>query len=313
MNRTLSIFVLLLALTVSAKAQQRNSTAARPNIILFFVDDMGWQDTSVPFWTEKTPLNLLYHTPNMEKMAAEGMKFTQAYASSVCSPTRVSLMTGMNAARHRVTNWTLKRNISDTGNKAVIGGLSREFYHRVWLHYKDVAAWNWQNQSDFGNKGQGTVAMDGEFRTMWLFEPHVAEKVFEDFVKENNIKVLRGEWLDRNKGVVKKKGEIISFSTLSGKVFKGKIFIDATYEGDLMAAAGINFHVGREGNLSITKHLMGFKQVFFNMIIILNLIFHPIKSRMIRLADYFHTFQQNLLVNLVLRTKKFRLIVLECV
>ena len=113
---------------------------------------------------------------------------------------------------------------TDTGNKAVIGGLSREFYHRVWLHYKDNAAWNWQNQSDFGNKGQGTVAMDGEYRTMWLFEPHVAEKVFEDFVKENNIKVLRGEWLDRNKGLIKKKGEIISFSTLSGKVFKGKIF-----------------------------------------------------------------------------------------
>jgi len=85
----------------------------QPNIIFFLVDDMGWQDTSVPFWTEKTPLNLLYQTPNMEKMAAEGMKFTQAYASSVCSPTRVSLMTGMNAARHRVTNWTLKRNISE--------------------------------------------------------------------------------------------------------------------------------------------------------------------------------------------------------
>ena len=146
---------------------------------------------------------------------------------------------------------------TDTGNKAVIGGLSREFYHRVWLHYKDAAAWNWQNQSDFGNKGQGTVAMDGEFRTMWLFEPHVAEKVFEDFVKENNIKVLRGEWLDRNKGVVKKKGEIISFSTLSGKVFKGKMFIDATYEGDLMAAAGINFHVGREGNAKYNETFNG--------------------------------------------------------
>ena len=146
---------------------------------------------------------------------------------------------------------------TDTGNKAVIGGLSREFYHRVWLHYKDDAAWNWQNQSDFGNKGQGTVAMDGEFRTMWLFEPHVAEKVFEDFVKENNIKVLRGEWLDRNKAVVKKKGEIISFSTLSGKVFKGKMFIDATYEGDLMAAAGINFHVGREGNAKYNETFNG--------------------------------------------------------
>ena len=78
-----------------------------PNIVLFFVDDMGWQDTSVPFWNQRTPYNDLYQTPNMERLANDGIKFTQAYATAVCSPTRVSLMTGMNAARHRVTNWTL--------------------------------------------------------------------------------------------------------------------------------------------------------------------------------------------------------------
>ncbi|MFP4365944.1 MAG: sulfatase [Bacteroidales bacterium] len=86
-------------------------STSKPNILVFIVDDMGWQDTSVPFWTERTPFNDLYHTPNMEKLAAEGMKFTQAYACAVCSPSRTSLMTGMNAARHRVTNWTLRRNI----------------------------------------------------------------------------------------------------------------------------------------------------------------------------------------------------------
>lgn len=84
----------------------------RPNIILFMVDDMGWQDTSLPFWTEKTPLNERFHTPNMERLAGEGKMFTQAYASSVSSPTRVSLMTGMNASRHKVTNWTLHKNTS---------------------------------------------------------------------------------------------------------------------------------------------------------------------------------------------------------
>lgn len=84
----------------------------RPNILLFLVDDMGWQDTSVPFHSERTPFNDLYQTPNMERLAAAGMKFTQAYACSVCSPTRTSLMTGMNAARHGVTNWTLRRNQS---------------------------------------------------------------------------------------------------------------------------------------------------------------------------------------------------------
>lgn len=92
----------------------------RPNIILFMVDDMGWQDTSVPFWKEKTPFNERYQTPSMERLAKEGMMFTQAYASSVSSPTRVSLMTGMNAARHRVTNWTLQRNASVDGNSDVL-------------------------------------------------------------------------------------------------------------------------------------------------------------------------------------------------
>ena len=137
---------------------------------------------------------------------------------------------------------------TDTGNKSTIGGLSREFYHRVWLHYNDSAAWKWQKHSEYGNKGQGTVAMDGENRTMWIFEPHVAEKVFEDFVAENNITVLRDEWLDRENGVIKKDGKIVSFKTLSGKTFSGKMFIDATYEGALMAAAGVSYPVRRETN-----------------------------------------------------------------
>ncbi|WP_430972079.1 FAD-dependent oxidoreductase [Sunxiuqinia rutila] len=135
---------------------------------------------------------------------------------------------------------------TDTGNKSVIGGLAREFYHKVWLHYNDSAAWVWQKHSEYGNKGQGTVAMDGENRTMWIFEPHVAEQVFEDFVKENNLTVYRDEWLDRENGVNKDGQQIISFKTLSGKTFKGKVFIDATYEGDLMAEAGVSYHVGRE-------------------------------------------------------------------
>jgi len=137
---------------------------------------------------------------------------------------------------------------TDTGNKTTIGGLSREFYHRVWLHYNDSASWTWQKHSEYGNKGQGTVAMDGENRTMWIFEPHVAEKVFEDFIGENKITVLRDEWLDRTNGVVKENGKIISIKTLSGKVLSAKVFIDATYEGDLMAAAGVSYHVGREAN-----------------------------------------------------------------
>lgn len=78
----------------------------KPNIIIFLVDDMGWQDTSVPFADRMTDLNKRYHTPNMERLAAQGVKFTNAYANSVCTPSRVSLLSGMSAARHLVTNWT---------------------------------------------------------------------------------------------------------------------------------------------------------------------------------------------------------------
>jgi arylsulfatase A-like enzyme len=85
---------------------------SKPNIIIFLVDDMGWQDCSVPFGNEKTTLNERFNTPNMERLAKEGMKFTNAYATPVCSPSRISLMTGMNAAHHQVTNWTLRKDQS---------------------------------------------------------------------------------------------------------------------------------------------------------------------------------------------------------
>jgi hypothetical protein len=152
---------------------------------------------------------------------------------------------------------------TDTGNKSVIGGLAREFYHRVYLHYDKPEAWEWQKKAEYGNKGQGTPAMDGADRTMWIFEPKVAEKVFEDFVKENNIRIYRNEWLDRAKGVTKKNGKIVSIKTLSGKTFNGKVFIDATYEGDLMAATGVKYHVGREANSVYNEEWNGIQPEVF--------------------------------------------------
>ncbi|MCP5534170.1 MAG: sulfatase [Akkermansiaceae bacterium] len=92
------------------------SAAPKPNILFFLVDDMGWQETSVPFGPETTPLNRDYRTPNMERLAGDGVLFTNAYACAICSPTRVSLMTGMNAARHGVTCWTLRKDTSPERN-----------------------------------------------------------------------------------------------------------------------------------------------------------------------------------------------------
>lgn len=100
----------LAPLLTAALLPQFAAAQQPPNIILFLVDDMGWQETSVPFYKERTPLNDRYRTPNMERLARQGVKFTRAYACPVSSPSRCSLLTGMNAARHRVTNWVGRYN-----------------------------------------------------------------------------------------------------------------------------------------------------------------------------------------------------------
>ena len=95
---------------------------------------------------------------------------------------------------------------TDSGDKSVIGGLSREFYHRVWLEYQKPETWSWQKRDQYGNKGQGTEAMDAGNRTMWIFEPHVAENVYEAWMRELKVPIFRDSWLDRSKSGVKKDG-----------------------------------------------------------------------------------------------------------
>ncbi len=114
-----AVFISILLL-VAAVTPSHHELSEQPNIILFLVDDMGWQDTSVPFHTTATPLNQTYHTPNMERLAQQGVVFTNAYAASpVCTPTRTSIMTGQHPARTRITNWTLRnsRAAQETGPK----------------------------------------------------------------------------------------------------------------------------------------------------------------------------------------------------
>lgn len=146
---------------------------------------------------------------------------------------------------------------TDSGNKAVIGGLSREFYHRVWKHYDNAKAWRWEKREAFGNKGQGTPAIDTTGRTQWIFEPHVAEKVYEDWMKELKIPIIRNAWLNRESGVKLTGDRITSITTLDGKTYTAAIFMDATYEGDLMAAAKVDYHVGRESTKTYNEEWNG--------------------------------------------------------
>jgi hypothetical protein len=139
---------------------------------------------------------------------------------------------------------------TDSGNKAVIGGLAREFYRRIKRHYDRPEAWVHQKPEHYKHFRPQDDAI-------WVFEPKVAEAAFDDWVAEEAIPVVRDDWLDRERGVVKEGERIVSITTLDGRTFAGTMFIDATYEGDLMAAAGVSFTTGREANATYGETLNG--------------------------------------------------------
>ena len=135
---------------------------------------------------------------------------------------------------------------TDIGNKSAFGGIALEFYKAVASHYADRSNWRWQTPESYFPDGQCAGTKDKT--SMWTFEPSAALAVLEGWEKSHGLDIRRGEYLDREKGVCKDGGRIVSVRTLSGNVYAGKIFIDATYEGDLMAAAGVSYAVGRESN-----------------------------------------------------------------
>lgn len=139
---------------------------------------------------------------------------------------------------------------TDSGNKDAIGGLSREFYRRVKAHYDQPEAWKHQRPEAYSR-------YDPKSDAMWVFEPHVAETVFEEMAAEAILEIRRGQWLDREKGVTVRKKRITEIRMLDGTAYRARVFIDATYEGDLMAAAGVSYAVGREPNSRYGETLNG--------------------------------------------------------
>ncbi len=141
---------------------------------------------------------------------------------------------------------------TDIGNKRAIGGMAREFYRRVKQHYAGDSAWRWQSRDQF--RGGGHEPADD---AAWTFEPHVAEAIFEELVAEAGVTVVRGQRLDLKQGVGKIGSRIFSIRMENGDDYRAKVFIDATYEGDLMALSGVSFHVGREANAIYGETLNG--------------------------------------------------------
>ena len=123
---------------------------------------------------------------------------------------------------------------TDTGKIETIGGISLEFFKRVGRQYNQAVAWD--------------------------FEPHVAEDVFETMAREAGVKVAYDTRLREHGAVQTKNDRIASIRMGSGDVFSGQVFIDASYEGDLMAQCGVTFTWGREGRDQYDESFAGVRE-----------------------------------------------------
>jgi hypothetical protein len=142
----------------------------------------------------------------------------------------------------------------DVGNPNTIGGLTREYFHRVWKHYQDEDAWKWEKKREMSGQH---APLPPDDQTMWILEPSVAERLFDQMANEVNVSIVRNERLNRENGVKMEGEKIVSIGMESGRVFQARMFIDATYEGDLMAAAGVSYTVGREPNSQYNETING--------------------------------------------------------
>ena len=151
---------------------------------------------------------------------------------------------------------------TDIGNKQAIGGVSREFYQKIKTYYLKPENWIWETRDAYKGVGYDTFNEDA----MWAFEPSVALKVYQEMVKnESNIHIVYNQRLNRKSGVKKEKQVIKSIQMETGQIYQGKIFMDCTYEGDLMAASGVSYTVGRESNSQYGESLNGVQANNFNL------------------------------------------------
>lgn len=150
---------------------------------------------------------------------------------------------------------------TDSKRGSAIGGIAREFYSCIYQYYLSDSAWTAETRQGYINRkisAQPGPAIDATNEVQWTFEPGVAEQVVEDWMVEYDIDIYRNELISRTSDGVDMSGTTIkSFTTLSGKTFNGKMFIDGGYEGDLMATAGVPYSVGRESEEDFDESLAG--------------------------------------------------------
>ena len=144
---------------------------------------------------------------------------------------------------------------TDIGNKHIVGGISREFYQNIKSHYDDPNNWDWQSKSEYVDGGQTRTGITET--AMWTFEPSAALAVYHKMMKDLDIRLVYNQKLNRSTGVKKEANTINSITMESGETYTGKMFIDASYEGDLMASTGVSYTIGRESNVIYGESLNG--------------------------------------------------------
>lgn len=148
--------------------------------------------------------------------------------------------------------------VPDTGKMPEsIAGLAREFFNSIDSHYRNNSAWRWQQKEDFWNTPVPPDTRAPDQETIWSVEPHVAEDLFERIVANHNLPVLRNAPIHETRPVLKNGTRILALQTVTGEVLRGERFIDASYEGDLLAAAGVEHSSIRESNAKYDESFNG--------------------------------------------------------
>lgn len=143
---------------------------------------------------------------------------------------------------------------TDVGRTSTISGITLSFYEGLHDWYQKPSSWKYQEREDFlSTTHPKRVTEDA----MFVFEPHVAEKHLNRMLETAGVPVALHERLDLDNGVTKTGAKIVSIRMESGRVFNGKVFLDCSYEGDLMAEAGVAYTVGREGNAKYDEKYNG--------------------------------------------------------
>ncbi len=150
---------------------------------------------------------------------------------------------------------------TDMNRNDLVGGVTREFYNRIYQYYLDPQAWKNQDRDSYmkSTLKRTYTGKNEERKIQWVYESSVAEKIFLEMLKEEQVEILFHHRLDLKKPILKRDNRIVAIFLEDGRIVRANIFIDASYEGDLMASAGISYHAGRESNQQYGETLNGIR------------------------------------------------------